>query len=100
MRLTIIPVDSAVYKDQVIRYPDLSVCGIPQEVHALQWYGSSGEIEFISVPGQPKPTNENIDSLPQWALDCVSAWDNWVDPMQESIQPAPNQPTVEGAQTL
>ena len=58
MKLTIIPSDSAIYKDGVVRELDLSTCGIPENVHALQWYDTFGEIEFSSNPGQPKPANE------------------------------------------
>ena len=95
MRLTIIPSDSAVYKDGIVRELDLSTCGIPENVHALQWYDTFGEIEFSSNPGQPKPANETISELPAWANNCVAVWDAWTPPA-----PPPDQPVVEGAQTL
>lgn len=102
MRLTIIPSDSAVYKDGVMKawapLPlDLSGCGIPENVHALQWYGDSGEIEFDSPsPTIPKPPNEQITELPQWALNCLVAWDVWTP-----LSPPPeSQPTINGAQQL
>lgn len=104
MRLTIIPGDNAVYKDGVMKAwtapaLDLSGCGIPSNVHALQWYDSVGEIEFDGpTPVSPKPPNQQITQLPQWALNCVAVWDAWSPPPPP---PAPeNQPTVVGAQTL
>jgi hypothetical protein len=96
MRLTIIPSDKAVYKDGVMKAwtapeLDLSGCGIPSNCHALQWYDTYGEIEF---DGNPRPPNEAITQLPQWALNCVAVWDAWTPP------PPPDQPTTDGAQTL
>ena len=85
MRITIIPSDNAVYKDGAIRTLDLSTCGIPQDVHALQWYDSLGEVEFSSGPGQPKPANETISELPVWANNCVAAWDAWTPPPPPQI---------------
>jgi len=103
MRLTIIPSDNAVYKDGLMKAwttpaLDLSGCGIPENVHALQWYDTVGEIEFVGeTPVSPKPPNQQINELPQWALNCVGAWDAWSPPPP----PAPeNQPAVIGAQTL
>lgn len=104
MRLTIIPSDNAVYKDGVMKAwinpaLDLSSCGIPSNVHALQWYGTYGDIEFDPAePDSPKPPNAHITELPSWALNCVEVWDAWSPP---PVPPAPeNQPTVVGAQTL
>jgi hypothetical protein len=78
MRLTIILIDNAVYVDNVCRMPlDLSQCNIPTNVHALQWYETEGEVEF---DGKPKPANEDITSLPEWALACVGVWEDWTPP--------------------
>jgi hypothetical protein len=47
MRLTIIPSDKAVYKDGLCYSNlDLSTCGIPDDIHALQWNEISGWLEF------------------------------------------------------
>ena len=70
-RVTIIPVDGAVYNDNVSYSElDLSSCGIPADVHALQWYGSAGSIEFTDTR-----ENEEITALPDWANACVAKWD-------------------------
>ena len=71
MKLTIIPIDGAVYKDG-ISYSGLDLSAVPVNVHALQWYETEGEIEFS---GRPKPQNEIITELPSWANACVVKWD-------------------------
>lgn len=76
MRLTIIPSDMAVYKDGVC-HAGLLWEGTPDGVHALQWNGATGWIEFIDdqlLYGARKP-NEEITELPKWAEDAVSAWE-------------------------
>jgi hypothetical protein len=91
MRLTIIPIDNSVYISGVCKPPlDLSTCGIPSNVHALQWYETEGEIEFT---GKPKPPNEEITVLPEWALACVKVWEKWTPPE------LPPQPVATGIQT-
>ena len=71
MRLTIVVVDSAVYKDGLC-YSDLNLssCNIPVDVQALQWQGSSGWIEFTDTRD-----NEQITQLPAWADACLVKWD-------------------------
>jgi hypothetical protein len=69
-RVTIIPVDGAVYRDAGNYLDlDLSSCGIPADVHALQWDGSAGQIEFTDTR-----ENEEITALPDWANACVAKW--------------------------
>lgn len=70
MRLTIITETLTVGKDGVFFDDlDLTSCQIPSNVWALQWYGSSGHIEFdTSIP------NQDITELPSWANACLSVW--------------------------
>lgn len=71
MRLTIVVADSAVYKDGLCYlYLNLSNCGIPADVQALQWQGSSGWIEFTD-----SRDNQQITQLPAWVNACVAKWD-------------------------
>lgn len=42
--------------------------GVPEDVHAIQWYGESGEIEFVD-----NTPNQKITSLPSWASDKATA---------------------------
>jgi hypothetical protein len=81
MRLTIIPSDNKVGIDNnFIVDLNLSVCSIPENIHALQWYETEGEVEFINNPDRTKPQNEIIQSLPEWALNCIQVWEAWTPP--------------------
>lgn len=84
MRLTIISSDSfvAVDGDGSHQPLDLSTCGIPADVHALQWYENRGWIEFSDDddPFTPKPANQDITELPAWANACVAVWNAWTPP--------------------
>ena len=69
MLLTIIPVDGNVIKDKVgYLNLDLSSCGIPSNVRALQWQETTGWLEFWDKQ------NEDITELPSWTNCCLSAW--------------------------
>lgn len=70
MRLTIIPIDGAVYENGLC-YSNLTWEGTPEDVHALQWFDVDGWIEFTN---NVKPS-EIIAELPQWALNAMEAWD-------------------------
>ena len=67
MKLTIIPVDGAVYEDG-ISYLNLVWQGTPGNVHALQWQDIAGWIEYDDQP------NEDITVLPEWADNAMAAW--------------------------
>ena len=72
MKLTIITADNAVYKDGVSYLGlDLSSCGIPDNVWALQWQDTSGWVEDKS----DLVDNLAITELPSWAAACVAKWD-------------------------
>ena len=49
---------------------DFSDCGLPENLWALQWNGTSGHIEYNG-----DDPNEPISSLPAWVSACVSKWD-------------------------
>jgi hypothetical protein len=86
MKLTIIPVDGSVGEDgKFYLNLDLSSCAIPENVHALQWDGVAGSIEF----NEPIP-NEEITVLPAWANCCM---DKWTEANQPPPPPPP--PTAE-----
>lgn len=84
MRLTIIPFDGFVNVDGNSKFQplDLSSCGIPIDVHALQWYDTRGWIEFRDDddPFTPKPPNQEIVELPKWANNCIKVWEDYVPP--------------------
>jgi hypothetical protein len=68
MKLTIIPLDGAVYENG-LSYSGLVWNGTPSNVHALQWDNESGWIEY-----NDGTLNENITSLPVWAENAMAAW--------------------------
>jgi hypothetical protein len=75
MRLTIIPSDEKIGIDGLFfKCLDLVACAIPANIHALQWYETEGEVEFIDNPDRTKPQNELISELPVWANACVTKW--------------------------
>ena len=69
MKLTIIPADAAVYKNNHC-YTNLNLVNIPSNIHALQWNNTSGWVEFTDG-SQTKAINE----LPDWAIMSVAVWD-------------------------
>lgn len=75
MRLTIIPSDNNVGIDnQFFIGLDLTNANIPSNIHALQWYETEGEIEFVDNSDRTKPMNVVIIDLPSWASACVDIW--------------------------
>ena len=93
-RITIIPSDSFVAVDGVSRPAalDLSGCGIPADVHALQWYDTRGWVEFNddNDPFTPKVPNQDITELPVWANACVAVHNAWTPP--PAPEPTPEAP--------
>ena len=94
-RITIIVEDGFVSVDGASKTQphDFSSCGIPAEVHAMQWYNDRGWVEFRDDgdPFTPKPANQEITELPTWANACVAVHDAWTPPPPP---PAP-EPTPE-----
>lgn len=73
MNLTIIIADGAVYVDGY-SFSGL-IFSAPANVHALQWKGTKGWIEFIDNDDGTKPENQAIIELPSWAADAKAKWD-------------------------
>lgn len=92
-RITIIPSDNFIAVDGVSRPAllDLSGCGIPADVHALQWYDARGWVEFRDDkdPFTPKAPNQDITELPTWANACVAVHNAWTPPAPEPTPEAP-----------
>lgn len=84
MILTIIPIDGNVKKDGIGYLElDLSSCGIPSNVRALQWRETLGWLEFWDKQ------NEDITELPSWVNCCLTKWTEANTP----VPPSP--PTAE-----
>ena len=61
MRVSIIKSDGAVCVDGVCTI-NLDLSWLPENFHALQWYGSSGDLETVEGT-PPRPQNTNINSF-------------------------------------
>lgn len=100
--ITIINEDNAVYVDgAALAGLDLSACGIPVNVHALQWKVNLGWIEFKTEANGHHPANQVISSLPDWANNCVNAFNTQVAANQAAAVAAAeaaknNQPKTTG----
>ncbi len=66
MRVTIVPSDNLVAVDGVA-ICDLDLSAIPADVHAVQWYGTRGSVEFLSEDGLRIERNEEITNLDAYA---------------------------------
>jgi hypothetical protein len=74
MKVTIITADNAVYKNGVSYSDlDLTACGIPANISALQWQDTAGWVEDKSAIVQ----NQDITELPAWATACLTKWDEF-----------------------
>ena len=68
MRVIILPKDETVTVDGA-GLGDFDMSKVPDDIHAVQWYDTRGEIEYIDNPDddvEGKP-NKFIDKLPAWA---------------------------------
>lgn len=104
MKLTIIRVDGAVYKDG-ISYSHLDLSSIPTNIHALQFNDdlNAGWIEFVQDDFGNKAPNESITSLPEWSTTAITKWNEAKSAEEAAIlasqQAAANQPQTTGTQT-
>ena len=71
MRLSVVVSDATVYLDGVPMM-GLDLSCVPADVHAFQWYGDKGEIEFIA--GDTKPANASVSELPSWTEQAIQKW--------------------------
>lgn len=70
MKLTIIRDMGLVHEDGE-GYIDLDLSSVPTNIHALQWYGSEGEIEY-----NDGTNNKLITALPTWAESARTVLSN------------------------
>ena len=85
MKLTIITEDNAVGKNGMFYHNlDLTSCGIPSNVWALQWDNTSGHIEYKGDHIQ----NEDITELPTWATAVLTLWQTLEDARLEAEEAA------------
>lgn len=73
MRLTIIPEDSTVIING--RRFDIDCSALDSTIHAVQWNGERGHIEYKDTPGGIKPINTSITDVELFA-PLVAAWED------------------------
>ncbi len=89
MLLTIIPSDSSVYRNHERLVCELEGVEFPDRLHAFQWDGTKGEIEFIDDSNGQKSANVKVDALPDWALACDARYaDAKMKEMERAVQEA------------
>ena len=72
MRVTVIPADCWIRRDDIqANLPDWPFDDV--NIHAIQWYDTEGEIEYV---GRPKPANETFtdDAILRPYLDALDAY--------------------------
>ena len=81
-RITVVPSDSLIIIDSQAARP-IDFTGLDPLIHAIQWYGTSGWIEFVGDPvTDTKPPNEYITSIAPYqtyidqAIDIIYWQDN------------------------
>lgn len=92
MRVTIIPSDGIVAVDGRTIVA-INMSSLPVGVHAVQWYGSKGEVEFSMDEEGHKPANEIIENLDEYQA-VLDAWE-----AKRAIEDAPSEPTAPGIPT-
>jgi hypothetical protein len=73
-RITIIPIDKIAIIDGVAKQPLDYV--IDPTIHAIQWYDTWGEIEYISTR-EGKRQNEQFDDISQFQ-NVIDSWNNHI----------------------
>jgi hypothetical protein len=71
MRVTIIPSDGFVSIDGE-EYLGLALAPMPAGVHAIQWYGVDGEVEYVDEQGRAIRNERVTDITPYQA--ALEAW--------------------------
>lgn len=72
-KITIIPDDSLVMIDGR-GFDGLDMTDLPSTIHAVQWYGEYGVIEYKTEENGVKPANERIASLDGFEA-VIAAWE-------------------------
>jgi|DEB0MinimDraft_3_1074331.scaffolds.fasta_scaffold166634_2 hypothetical protein len=79
MRIVIVKPSGTVQKNGVSRDDlDLSSCGLPSNLWALQWNeqgDNTGHLEYVGADVQ----NETITELPSWVNPCLAVWQAELD---------------------
>lgn len=63
MRVTFVVKDRVVVIDGTT-IPNIDMSSLPPDLHAMQWYGDSGELEFVDERGRHVENREITDFSP------------------------------------
>jgi len=97
MRVTIVTSDDAVLVESMLQHVDCAALRAEGK-HAVQWYGSSGEVEFITTVDpdtgqQTRPPNEQITDfspyqiyVDQWEAANARSQQQPINPKLDSMQ--------------
>lgn len=85
MRISIIKEDGTIVKDGK-GHGGFDLSALPTNFHAVQWYGSKGDLETIDEDGVTSNTTITDLSPYQW---CVDLWDAFDAEVQAQNVPAP-----------
>lgn len=85
MRVTIIPADGFVSVDSE-GYSGLDLSFIDASVHAVQWYGGSGEVEIKNPVTGKMVENREITSLDEFQ-PAIDAWQAHKDALPVVVEP-------------
>jgi hypothetical protein len=90
MRVTILADDNQVYVEGHALKVDLT--GLEEDIHAVQWYGSVGEVEYKhdQIANTREP-NERIDDFSPYQVFV----DRWMVEAQKEEEPAAAQKSLE-----
>jgi hypothetical protein len=93
MRLTIIKSDNLVLVEE---QPNVIDCSdLPEEFHALQWYGAWGEVEFETdfnpVDENGNPTNAGPFKKPNERITDLAPYQKYIDAWMIEAQKQPAQ---------
>lgn len=72
MRITVVPSDKRVTIDGK-GYEDINLSSLDPSIHAIQWYGTDGEVEIKDARGRIVE-NRVIDSFEEFAF-VVTLWE-------------------------
>ena len=73
MRVTIIPIDTFCAVDG-IGFDGIDMTSVPKDVHAVQWFGTWGEQELLSLKTGRIDRNEKIYNLDAYQAVLNSYW--------------------------
>lgn len=93
MRLTIIPSDTFCAVDGV-GYNGVDMSSLVEGIHAIQWNGTTGWVEYADRSDGSKPANQEIDNIEQFSL-VIEAWNQIDYAHKNPPKPDPVPPTAE-----